>query len=53
MTGSGAQHLNPTAGRPPRLAAVPPSDEGPQSKQQKSKIPVLEKHLINQLSSDE
>ncbi|XP_024631099.1 uncharacterized calcium-binding protein C800.10c isoform X1 [Medicago truncatula] len=53
MTGSGAQHLNPTAGWPPRPAAVPPSDEGPQSKQQKSKIPVLEKHLTNQLSSDE
>ncbi|XP_039688591.1 uncharacterized protein [Medicago truncatula] len=27
MTGSGAQHLNPTAGWPPRPAAVPPSDE--------------------------
>jgi len=53
MTGSGARQLNPTAGRPPRPAAVPPSDEGTQNKQQKSKIPVLEKHLINQLSSDE
>lgn len=53
MTGSGARQLNPAAGRPPRPAAVPPSDEGTQNKQQKSKIPVLEKHLINQLSSDE
>ncbi|MCI73315.1 actin cytoskeleton-regulatory complex protein PAN1-like, partial [Trifolium medium] len=53
MTGSGARQVNPSAGRPPRPAAVPPPDEGPQNKQQKSKIPVLEKHLINQLSSDE
>ncbi|XP_004491645.1 uncharacterized protein [Cicer arietinum] len=53
ITGSGARQVNPAAGRPPRPAAVPPSDEGPQNKEQKSKIPVLEKHLINQLSSDE
>jgi hypothetical protein len=45
--------VNPTAGRPPRPAAAPQSDEEPQNKQQKSKIPVLEKHLIDQLSSDE
>ncbi|WJX65149.1 hypothetical protein P8452_49841 [Trifolium repens] len=49
----GARQVNPSAGRPPRPAAVPLPDEGPQNKQQKSKIPVLEKHLINQLSSDE
>lgn len=54
MTGSGARQVNPTAGRPPRPAApVPPSDEGPQNKQQKSRVPVLEKNLITQLSSDE
>ncbi|XP_027329528.1 epidermal growth factor receptor substrate 15-like 1 isoform X2 [Abrus precatorius] len=53
MTGSGARQVNPAAGRPPRPAAVPQPDEGSQNKQQKSKIPVLEKHLINQLSSDE
>ncbi|KAJ1415631.1 EH domain [Sesbania bispinosa] len=53
MTGSGARQVNPAAGRPPRPAAVPPSDEAPQNKQQRPKIPVLEKHLINQLSSDE
>lgn len=52
-TGSGARQVNPTAGWPPRPASVPPSDEGPQNKQQKSRVPVLEKHLINQLSSDE
>ncbi|TKY57555.1 actin cytoskeleton-regulatory complex protein PAN1 [Spatholobus suberectus] len=54
MTGSGARQMNPAAGRPPRPAAVSQSDEGPQNKLlQKSRIPVLEKHLINQLSSDE
>lgn len=53
MAGSGARHVNPTSGRPPRPAAVPQSDEGPQNKQQRSRVPVLEKHLINQLSSDE
>ncbi|KAK7371780.1 hypothetical protein VNO80_05145 [Phaseolus coccineus] len=53
MTGSGARQVNPAAGRPPRPAAVSQSDEGPQNKPQKSRIPVLEKHLINQLSSDE
>lgn len=53
VTGSGARQVNPTAGRPPRPASIPPSDEGPQNKQHKPKIPVLEKHLINQLSSDE
>lgn len=54
VTGSGARQVNPTAGRPPRPAApVPPSDEGPQNKQQKSRVPVLEKNLITQLSSDE
>ncbi|RDX85574.1 hypothetical protein CR513_33220, partial [Mucuna pruriens] len=53
ITGSGARQVNPAAGRPPRPAAVSQSDEGPQNKPQKSRIPVLEKHLINQLSSDE
>ena len=45
--------MNPNAARPPRPASVPKPDEGPQDKQQKSKVPVLEKHLISQLSSDE
>lgn len=53
MTGSGARQVNPAAGRPPRPAAVSQPDEGPQNKPKKSRIPVLEKHLINQLSSDE
>lgn len=53
MTGSGSRPVNPAAGRPPRPASVPQSDEGQQNKQQKSRVPVLEKHLISQLSSDE
>ncbi|KAK7299784.1 hypothetical protein RJT34_10611 [Clitoria ternatea] len=53
MTGSGARHVNPPAGRPPRPSATPQPEEGLQNKQQRSKIPVLEKHLINQLSSEE
>ncbi|KAK7386082.1 hypothetical protein VNO78_32171 [Psophocarpus tetragonolobus] len=53
MTGSGARQVNPAAGRPPRPVAVSQSDEGPLNKPQKSRIPILEKHLINQLSSDE
>ncbi|KAF1868776.1 hypothetical protein Lal_00036214 [Lupinus albus] len=52
-TGSGARQVNPTAGRPPRPSAAPQADEGPQNKQPKSKVPVLEKHLIDQLSSEE
>ncbi|XP_016191041.1 epidermal growth factor receptor substrate 15-like 1 isoform X4 [Arachis ipaensis] len=52
MSDPGAQRVNPTTGRPPRPASVFLSDEGLQ-KQQKSQVPVLEKHVINQLSSDE
>ncbi|KAF7810724.1 epidermal growth factor receptor substrate 15-like 1 [Senna tora] len=53
MTGSGSRPVNPAASRPPRPASIPQSEEGPQNKQQKSRVPVLEKHLISQLSSDE
>ncbi|KAK4284920.1 hypothetical protein QN277_001688 [Acacia crassicarpa] len=53
MVVPGPRTVNPAAGRPPRPASVPQSDEGPQIKQQKQKVPVLEKHLISQLSSDE
>ncbi|XP_015971900.1 uncharacterized protein LOC107495307 [Arachis duranensis] len=52
MSGPSARQVNPTAARPPRSAPVPLPDEAPQ-KQQKPRIPVLEMHLINQLSSDE
>ncbi|XP_015954869.1 uncharacterized protein LOC107479238 isoform X1 [Arachis duranensis] len=52
MSDPGAQRVNPTTGQPPRPASVFLSDEGLQ-KQQKSHVPVLEKHVINQLRSDE
>ncbi|XP_057746925.1 uncharacterized protein LOC130966172 [Arachis stenosperma] len=52
MSDPGAQRVNLTTGRPQRPASVFLSDEGLQ-KQQKSQVPVLEKHVINQLSSDE
>ncbi|KAI4297877.1 hypothetical protein L6164_037738 [Bauhinia variegata] len=53
MTGFAAQQVQPTTGRPPRPAPAPQSDEEPLNKQQKARVPVLEKNLINQLSSDE
>lgn len=53
MTGPGSRSVNPAAARPPRPVPVPQPDEEPQNKQQKSKVPVLEKNLISQLSSGE
>ncbi|XP_072055328.1 uncharacterized protein [Arachis hypogaea] len=52
MSDPGAQRVNPTTGRPPRPASIFLSDEGLQ-KQQKFQVPVLENHIINQLSLDE
>ncbi|CAI9110471.1 OLC1v1010500C4 [Oldenlandia corymbosa var. corymbosa] len=41
-------------GKPPRPVPVPLPDDGMQpSRQQKPKVPVLEKHLLDQLSSEE
>ena len=50
MPTSGARHIS--AGRPPRPVAVPQA-EGSQANQQKAKVPVLEKHLVDQLSTEE
>ncbi|KAM4089592.1 hypothetical protein ACB094_07G165100 [Castanea mollissima] len=50
MPGPGARHM--AAGRPPRPVPVPQA-EGSQVNQQKAKVPVLEKHLVDQLSTDE
>ncbi|KAK7848624.1 eh domain-containing protein 2 [Quercus suber] len=50
MPGPGARHM--AAGRPPRPVAVPQA-EGSQANQQKAKVPVLEKHLVDQLSTEE
>lgn len=53
MPSSGARHITAAgAARPPRPVAVPQA-EGPQANQQKSKVPVLEQHLVNQLSKEE
>ncbi|XP_030512940.2 epidermal growth factor receptor substrate 15-like 1 [Rhodamnia argentea] len=48
-----SQHMAHSArGRPPRPPAAPPSDDAVQPRQQK-KVPVLEKHLVDQLSKEE
>jgi epidermal growth factor receptor substrate 15 len=50
---SGARHITAAgAARPPRPVAVPQA-EGSQANQQKSKVPVLEQDLVNQLSTEE
>ncbi|XP_022879738.1 epidermal growth factor receptor substrate 15-like 1 isoform X2 [Olea europaea var. sylvestris] len=40
-------------GKPPRPVSVPGRDDNMQPSQQKPKVPVLEKHLVDQLSSEE
>ncbi|KAK8346186.1 hypothetical protein V6Z12_A07G197100 [Gossypium hirsutum] len=40
-------------GRPPRPGPVPQTDAQPLPTQQKSKVPVLEKNLVDQLSQEE
>ncbi|KAF3434871.1 hypothetical protein FNV43_RR21958 [Rhamnella rubrinervis] len=53
MPGPGARHMVPAAGpRPPLPGATPRGVEVP-SDPPKSKVPVLEKHLVNQLSTEE
>ncbi|MCD7454050.1 hypothetical protein HAX54_023367 [Datura stramonium] len=39
--------------RPPRPVPIPQPDEAVQPSKQKPKVPVLEKHLIDQLSTEE
>lgn len=53
MPSSGARHLPPAgAGKPPRPVPVHHT-EGSQVNQQKPKVPVLEQHVVNQLSTEE
>lgn len=53
MAAPGSQHMAHSArGRPPRPPAAPPSDDAVQPRQQK-KVPMLEKHLVDQLSKEE
>ncbi|CAL5371415.1 unnamed protein product [Camellia sinensis] len=49
----GAQPATPARARPRNQVAVPLSDEDIQPTQKKSKVPVLEKHLVNQLREEE
>ena len=51
MPVSGARHVTPAMGGRPPLPHR--ADEGKQTNQQKSKVPVLEKHFVNQLSKEE
>ncbi|XP_024017646.1 actin cytoskeleton-regulatory complex protein PAN1 isoform X2 [Morus notabilis] len=54
MPGPGARHMMPpVAPRPPLPPAVPKADEEPQAKQPKPRVPELEKHLVDQLSTEE
>jgi hypothetical protein len=49
---SGARPPPAAAARPPRPPTAPHADEK-QPTQQKHKVPVLEKHLVHQLSQEE
>ncbi|KAF9611960.1 hypothetical protein IFM89_037180 [Coptis chinensis] len=47
------QRMPTTGGRPPIPTPIQSQVDGPKSNQQKSRVPVLEKHLVNQLSNEE
>lgn len=50
----GASPVGPAAGlRPSMQVPAPQADSQMQSIQKKSSVPVLEKHLVNQLSKEE
>ncbi|TQD89199.1 hypothetical protein C1H46_025244 [Malus baccata] len=54
MSGPGARHMAPKAGgRPPKPVASPHAEERQQANQQKPRVPELEQHLVNQLSTEE
>ncbi|KAL5562330.1 hypothetical protein UlMin_032077 [Ulmus minor] len=54
MPGPGARHMTPAVGgRPPLPPSIPKSEEEPQADRPKSRVPELEKHLIDQLSTEE
>ncbi|XP_035540783.1 epidermal growth factor receptor substrate 15-like 1 isoform X1 [Juglans regia] len=53
IPGSGARNITAVAARPPRPPVAVPQAEGSEANLQKSKVPVLEKHLVNQLSKEE
>ncbi|XP_050145657.1 uncharacterized protein LOC126621284 isoform X9 [Malus sylvestris] len=54
MPGPGAWHMAPPAGgRPPKPVAPSHAVERQLANQQKPRVPELEKHLVNQLSTEE
>ncbi|KAB2602553.1 epidermal growth factor receptor substrate 15-like 1 [Pyrus ussuriensis x Pyrus communis] len=54
MPGPRARHMAPPAGgRPPKPVAPSHAEERQQANQQKPRVPELEKHLVNQLSTEE
>ncbi|KAF4363910.1 hypothetical protein G4B88_004210 [Cannabis sativa] len=54
VPGPGAQHMMPPVGpRPPVPVALPKADEEPPVTQPKSRVPELDKHFVDQLSTEE
>lgn len=49
----GVHPRSASGGRPPIQVPAQPQTDGLQSTQQKSRVPVLEKHLVNQFSNEE
>ncbi|XP_071728040.1 uncharacterized protein [Rutidosis leptorrhynchoides] len=50
---TGPRHVTPAASRPPRPVPVPLPEADEPPKQRKQTVPVLEKHLVDQLSNEE
>ncbi|KAJ0526249.1 putative EH domain, EF-hand domain, EF-hand domain pair, EF-Hand 1, calcium-binding protein [Helianthus annuus] len=50
---TGPRQVAPVAARPPRPVPVPIPEADEQPKQRKQTVPVLEKHLVDQLSTEE
>ncbi|XP_062081529.1 uncharacterized protein LOC133787405 [Humulus lupulus] len=54
VPGPGARHMMPPVGpRPPVPVALPQADEEPSVTQPKSRVPELDKHFVDQLSTEE
>lgn len=50
----GPRSVAPAGGKPPRPVPIPqPDEDSVQRSQQKPRVPVLEKHLVDQLSTEE
>ncbi|RXI05192.1 hypothetical protein DVH24_006449 [Malus domestica] len=54
MPSLGARHIAPPArGRPPKPVAPSHAEEKQQANQKKPRVPEMEKHLVNQPSTEE